>query len=136
MLLLPQGQSEPAKAPCLSGVFFFLPRSITVQSGAMDMHSAWLWYGSLAHACMFALSCSALPDMLDVFAVHVLSGPRICSLYALYMLHAYSACVPTGGLLTVEVRWRLVTVVGHGLGSLSPHWAGLAFFGGPHCNTT
>ena len=38
--------------------------------------------------------------MLDVFAVHVLFGPRIRSLYALYMLLACSACVPTGGLLT------------------------------------
>ena len=38
--------------------------------------------------------------MLDVFAVHVRFGLRLSSLYALYMLLACSACVPTGGLLT------------------------------------
>ena len=43
---------------------------------------------SLALACMFTLS--AIFCMLDVFAVLVLSGLRISSLYALYMLLACS----------------------------------------------
>jgi hypothetical protein len=88
--------------------------------------------------------------------VHVLHGPRQCSLYALCMLSVYPTCVPTRYLLTLagkkagKAAYLLVSMVGHGFGSQGHHRDGLVRInqhpglrarvipacctGGPHCN--
>ena len=55
---------------------------------------------------MLALSCQQSPAFMSESAVHVLYGPRQCSLYALCMLSVYPTCVPTGCLLTPVGKGR------------------------------